>query len=267
MPEGHTIHRLALDHTARFAGRPTAVTSPQGRASDLARRVDGRRLERVTAHGKHLFYEWETADVVHVHLGLFGRYLEHANPPPAPRDTVRLRVAGADATVDLIGATACELLDPPAVDALLARLGPDPIRRDGDPERAWVKLARRASPIGLALMDQAVISGVGNVYRAEVLFVHAIHPEVPARDITHEQWLGMWKTLRTWLRQGVKDGVIITVPPAVIGKPRSRIQRREALYVYKQDRCRVCGTEIRRWDLGGRWAYACESCQRPLRAR
>ncbi|GAC1317724.1 MAG: Fpg/Nei family DNA glycosylase [Acidimicrobiales bacterium] len=267
MPEGHTIHRLALDHTARFAGRATVVTSPQGRAADTARLVDGHRLQRVTAHGKHLFYEWDTGAVVHVHLGLFGRYLEHTSPPPAPRDTVRLRIEGEGATVDLIGATACELMDPPAVDALLARLGPDPIRRDGDPERAWPKLARRASPIGLALMDQSVVSGVGNVYRAEVLFVHALHPEIPSRDVTHEQWLSIWKTLQTWLRQGVKDRVIITVPPAVIGKPRSRIQRREALYVYKQDRCRVCGTEIRRWDLGGRWAYACETCQRPLRAR
>jgi len=263
VPEGHTIHRLALDHTRLFGGRPVTVSSPQGRALDAARRLDGQVLDQVTAHGKHLFYEWTTGDVVHVHLGLFGRYFQFANPAPGPRDTVRLRLTGETATVDLVGATACELLDPPAIDALIARLGPDPIRRDGDPERAWAKIARRASPIGLALMDQSVVSGVGNVYRAEVLFVHALHPEVPARDVSREQWLSIWKTLRTWLRQGVKDRVIITVPPAVIGKPRSRIGRREALYVYKQDRCRVCGTEIRRWDLGGRWAYACEQCQPP----
>lgn len=267
MPEGHTIHRLALDHTKLFAGHPIAVSSPQGRAADTARLLDGSILEQVTAHGKHLFYEWRRGDVIHVHLGLFGRYFEHSNPPPLPRDTVRMRLEGPGATVDLVGATACELMDPPAVDALIARLGPDPIRADGDPEEAWPKIARRASPIGLALMDQSVISGVGNVYRAEVLFVHAIHPETPARSVTHEQWMAIWKTLQTWLRQGVKDRVIITVPPSVIGKPRSRIRRREALYVYKQDNCRVCGTEVRRWDLGGRWAYACEQCQRPLRAR
>ncbi|GAC1309488.1 MAG: Fpg/Nei family DNA glycosylase [Acidimicrobiales bacterium] len=263
MPEGHTLHRLALDHTKLFAGTPLEVTSPQGRVVLAAATVDGQHLLRATAYGKHLFYEWERGDIIHVHLGLFGRFFLHASPPPAPRETVRLRMRGEVSTIDLVGATACELMDPTQVDSLLARLGPDPIRRDGDPERAWPKLARRASPIGLALMDQSVIAGVGNVYRAEVLFVHGIHPEVPARTITHDQWMALWTTLQTWLRQGVKDRRIITVPPNVLGKPRSRITRGEALYVYKRDHCRICGTEIRRWDLGGRWAYACETCQPP----
>jgi endonuclease VIII len=261
MPEGHTIHRLALDHTALLAGGTVAVSSPQGRFADAAERLDGRRLERVTAYGKHLFHWWETGDVVHVHLGLFGKFATFPTPAPPPRPTVRLRMQSPAATVDLVGATECELIDPAGVAAIVDRLGPDPIRRDGDPERAWPKLQRRASPIGLALMDQSVVAGVGNVYRAESLFVHGIHPEVPARHVDHDQWLALWRTLRRWLRQGVKDQVIITVPPSELGKPRGRIAKGEALYVYKQERCRRCGSEVRRWDLGGRWAYACERCQ------
>lgn len=261
MPEGHTIHRLALDHTALLAGGPVDVSSPQGPFAGAAERLDGRRLERVTAYGKHLFYEWETGDVVHVHLGLFGKFATLPTPAPPPRPTVRLRLRSAAATVDLVGATECELIDPAGVSAILARLGPDPIRRDGDPERAWPKLQRRGSAIGLALMDQSVVAGVGNVYRAESLFVHGLHPEVPARDVDHDQWLALWQTLRRWLRQGVKDGVIITVPPSELRKPRAHIAKGEALYVYKQERCRRCGTDVRRWDLGGRWAYACERCQ------
>ena len=264
MPEGHTLHRLARDHTGYFAGRPVAVTSPQGRFSEGAARVDGVRLERVTAYGKHLFYEWASGDVVHVHLGLFGKFWTFGAPTaPAPRDTVRMRLRADGHTVDLTGPTECRLTDDAGVAAVLARLGPDPIRRDGDPERAWPKLQRRASPIGLALMDQSVIAGVGNVYRAESLFVHGLHPEVPARDVTHEQWLALWGTLRTWLRQGVKDRMIITVPPKELGRRRGSIGRGEALWVYKQERCRRCGDEVRRWDLGGRWAYACETCQPP----
>ena len=254
-----------MDHTALLGGQVLGVSSPQGRLSEAARRVDGARLDGVTAYGKHLFYEWSTGDVIHVHLGLIGKFFTHPTPAALPRDTVRLRLVGAGGTVDLIGATVCELIGPDEVARILARLGPDPLRRDADPERAWPKLQRRASPIGLALMDQSVIAGIGNVYRAESLYVHALHPEVPARDIPHDQWLALWGTLRTWLRQGVKDRVIITVPPAEVGKPRSRIQAREALYVYKQDACRRCGTAIRRWDLGGRWAYACEQCQAPPR--
>ena len=261
MPEGHTIHRLALDHTKAISRESIAVTSPQGRFAEGAARLDGARLQRVTPYGKHLFYEWSTGDVLHVHLGLIGKFFLYPSPGPAPRPTVRVRMTGTQATVDLIGATVCELIDPVGQAAILGRLGPDPIRRDGDPERAWPKLQRRASPVGLALMDQSVIAGVGNVYRAESLFVHGIHPETAAHSIAHDQWLDLWTTLRTWLRQGVKDGVIITVPPAEVGKPRSRIAKGEALYVYKQDQCRRCGADVRRWDLGGRWAYACESCQ------
>jgi endonuclease VIII len=264
MPEGHTIHRVALDHTRLLVGHHLAVSSPQGRFVEGAARVDGARLERVTAYGKHLFYEWSTGDIIHIHFGLIGGFTIHPAPAPPPRETVRLRLTAPGTTVDLIGATICELIDPVGQAAILARLGPDPLRRDGDPERAWPKLQRRASPVGLALMDQSVIAGVGNVYRAESLFVHGIHPEVPARAITHDDWLALWTTLRTWLRQGVKDRMIITVPPAELGKQRRRLVKGEALYVYKQERCRRCGTEIRRWDLGGRWAYACEKCQ-PLR--
>ena len=63
------------------------------------------------------------------------------------------------------------------------------------------------------------------------------------------------------LRQGLRDQMIITVDPASLGKRRRQVAKGEALWVYKQDRCRRCATEIRRWDLAGRWAYACERCQ------
>ncbi len=261
MPEGHTIHRLAQDHRRDLARRPVSASSPQGRFADGAARIDERVLVDVEAYGKHLFYDFGGGDLVHVHLGLFGKFLRHEPPPPPPRDTVRLRMSGLDATVDLIGATECALIDPSVRRAIVDRLGPDPLRRDARPDRAWEKLQRRKTPIGAALMDQSVLAGVGNVYRAEILNVAGIHPLVPADQVTREQFDEMWTTLVGWLRHGVKDQVIITVDPKTIGKPRSRIGRREALWVYKQERCRRCGSEVRRWDLSGRWAYACETCQ------
>ena len=263
MPEGHTIHRLALDHRKDLAGQVVSASSPQRRFADGAARIDERVLEGVEAYGKHLFYDFGAGDLVHVHLGLFGKFLRFAPPPPPPRDTVRLRMSSLTATVDLIGATECALIDPAVREAILARLGPDPLRRDAKPELAWAKLARRRTPIGAALMDQSVLAGVGNVYRAEVLNVVGLHPLVPANQVTREQFDEMWSLLVGWLRHGVKDQVIITVDPKLVGKPRSRIRRREALWVYKQDRCRRCGTEVRRWELANRWAYACETCQPP----
>ncbi|MBW3557566.1 MAG: Fpg/Nei family DNA glycosylase [Actinobacteria bacterium] len=267
MPEGHTIHRLALDHRRALAGGPVSVSSPQGRFTDAARSLDERVLEGVEAYGKHLFYDFGGGDLIHVHLGLFGRFVHHAPPPPMPRETVRLRMSGLNGTWDLIGATECALIDPAVRQAIFARLGPDPLRRDADPEAARCKLQRRRTPVGVALLDQSVIAGVGNVYRAEILHVHGIHPETPADAVGREQFDSIWSTLVGWMRHGLQDQVIITVDPKEVGKPRSRITKGEALWVYKQQRCRRCGGEVRRWDLAGRWAYACESCQPPQRPR
>ncbi len=268
MPEGHTIHRLARDHASWFAGQTLRVESPQGRFLDAASQLNGATLESTDAYGKHLFHRYDGGHTVHIHLGLFGRFFVHTAPIPEPRATVRYRIVAQDRGTDLVGATACELLNPDEVEAILARLGPDPIRKDADPERAWAALQRRTIPIGRVLMDQAVIAGIGNVYRAEVLFVHGIHPEVPARQITRDQWDAMWATLVSWLRRGVREQRIVTVDPTEAGKPRRRMTRAEATYVYKRDQCPRCDADIRRWDLAGRWAYACETCQpRPRGAR
>lgn len=242
MPEGHTIHRLAAEHGRLFAGRPARVTSPQGRFGDAAA-VDGAVLVSTDAWGKHLFHEYEGDRIVHVHLGLYGKFTTHELPAPPPRETCRMRVVGADAAVDLIGATCCELLDATGKAAVVARLGPDPLRKDADPGRAWRALQRRRIGIGQALLDQTVVAGVGNVYRAEALKAHGIHPLQPASSLTEDEWKALWKTLVRLLRKGVREG---------------RISGRS---IYKQDACETCGGPIRRWELAGRWAYACEACQ------
>ena len=271
MPEGHTIHGCARHHTRFFAGQIVSVSSPQGRFAEGAAAVDGTRFLRATAHGKHLFHEYEGGRFVHVHLGLYGEFTKHdvsrsgggpnPNVVPEPRPTVRMRVEGEDVAVDLIGATACELLDRGGVHAILDRLGPDPIKARQNPSKAYERIRRSRTTIGQALMDQSIVAGIGNVYRAEILHTHRIHPERPANTITVEEWQSMWETLVRWLRRAVKDQVIITIDPQDFGKRRSRIVRGEALYVYKRDACWTCSGPIRRWDLGGRWAYACEECQ------
>ena len=91
MPEGHTLHRLAILHSRRYVGRPVAVRSPQGRFATSAELVDGRVLESAEAHGKHLFHHYGPDLVVHVHLGLYGKFSE---PPAARRGAAR---PGADA--------------------------------------------------------------------------------------------------------------------------------------------------------------------------
>ena len=265
MPEGHTIHRLALDHTRDLAGKRLRVASPQGRFEG-AELIDGQRFARADAWGKHLFHHWEDGQVVHVHLGLFGKFFRWPKRPPPPRETTRMRLQdhASPLTIDLIGPTACERMVPAAVRKLLARLGPDPLRDDADPERAWARLQRGRGNIGAALMNQAVLAGVGNVYRAEALFVHGIHPERPARAVSRAEFDALWAWLCRALRHGVKHGRIVTVQAALDGAPARwrRLARSERVHVYKAERCPACARPVRRWELSGRWAYACENCQR-----
>ncbi len=157
------------------------VSSPQGRFAEDAALIDGRVLVRSDAWGKHLWHHYENGLVVHVHLGLYGKFTESPLPLETPVGQVRMRMAGTEFGTDLRGPTACEVLHEPQVAAIEARLGPDPLRADADPDRAWARISKSQKPIGALLMDQAVLAGVGNVYRAEILFRHGIHPNAPAR--------------------------------------------------------------------------------------
>ena len=136
MPDGHTIHRLALDHTRDLAGRALHVSSPQGRNGDIAAVLDGQVLEQVEARGKHLFYHWRAAPILHIHLGLIGSFRESAAPPPPPGPNVQLRMVGRRAAVDLVGATTRELIGADRRQQILDRLGPDVLDSEADPERA-----------------------------------------------------------------------------------------------------------------------------------
>lgn len=260
MPEGHMIHRLARDHQRQFAGRALSVSSPQGRFRDGAEAIDGRVLNRVDARGKHLFYEWD-GPILHVHLGLYGKFRSHPSPPPEPRGAVRLRVIGDEHTFDLNGPTACELMDHSGLAAIQARLGPDPLRSDAAPDQVWHRISQSRSAIGKLLLDQSIIAGVGNVYRAEVLFILQIHPDRPGSSLSLAEFETLWATLVELMKIGVKYNRIITADPVTIGRSRGRMRREERLLVYKKPHCRACDSPVDSWDLGGRTIYACTRCQ------
>ena len=264
MPEGHTLHRLARDHRALLRGRPLHASSPQGRFAEGAAAVDGRVLERIDAYGKHILYWFEGGLAVHVPRGLYGTITTHRPLGPPPGPNVRWRFGADDVTVDLVGATACQLWGPEEVRALFARLGPDPLRRDGKAETFVAAARKRGTPIGAALLDQKLIAGVGNVFRAEALFLLGIHPETPTNALSEQQLRALWDILKAMLREGVRANRIATVPP----RERDRREppgRGRDRFVYHRTGlpCRRCGTTIVTWELGNRQMYACPSCQPP----
>ena len=212
MPEGHTVHRQAREHLARFGGHAVRLSSPQGRFAQGAALLDGRRLEDADAWGKHLFLGFAGDLWLHVHLGLYGAWTFGALPAPTPRGALRVRLEGDGSYADLRGPTACEVQTPEERAHVVDRLGPDPLRRAADPGRAWARLTRSRSPVGLLLMDQTVLAGVGNVYRAEVLFRAGIDPHRPARLVGRAEWDALWSDLVALMKAGLRAGRIVTTP-------------------------------------------------------
>jgi formamidopyrimidine-DNA glycosylase len=265
VPEGHTLHRLAREHRRLFGGRPVRASSPQGRFAEGASALDGRLLRRTEANGKHLLHHYQGGLALHVHLGLYGSFTTGSGLPPEPKGALRLRLVGENAWTDLRGATVCELIEPHEITALFARLGPDPLRGDADPLAAYRRISRSKTVIAALLMDQQVIAGIGNVYRAELLYRHRLDPYLPGQALSLPVWLQMWTDLVTLMRAGVRVGRIETLRAEDRPRKRGPLRRDEAGYVYRRAGlpCRVCGTEVRTEVLVGRNLYWCPYCQPP----
>jgi endonuclease-8 len=164
---------------------------------------------------------------------------------------------------DLRGATVCELITEHEVGTILARLGPDPLRRRSDPSRAFPRISRSRTPIGALLMDQEVLAGVGNVYRAEILFRHRLSPFRLGKDVDAELWARLWADLVKLMKAGVKEGRIVTTERADRERKRGPARLEDAHYVYRRTGlpCRICGTEVRTQEMVGRNLHWCPTCQ------
>jgi endonuclease-8 len=261
MPEGHTIHRICRDHQAWFAGQQLIVTSPQGRFEDEASLISGKRLREVSAHGKHLFYHWNRNLIGHIHLGLYGKFRVHKNPAPEPRGAVRVRMIGSQRSFDLNGPNCCELIDKAKFDEIKMRLGEDPLRDDASPENVWKKIQSSRTAIGSLLLNQSVIAGVGNVYRAEILFLLGIHPQRPANEITRGIFDELWELTVELLRIGVEHNRIITAGFTTSGKVAKRLKASQRLNIYKRSECPNCALPVKTYALASRKMYACSGCQ------
>lgn len=317
MPEGHTVHRLAAALRAGFGGQRVRVSSPQGRFGEAAG-LDGWVLADAEAAGKQLLIAFvpdpavdpssPVTRFVRVHLGLYGSWTfageegfaaAHAIGAPrvrvgeredaldggdwrrlVPRPTTRLRIRGERGLADLTGPTACEVVDAAGRRAVLDRLGPDPLRPDADPGRFVRRVRSSRTAIGVLLMNQDVIAGIGNIYRAEALFRARLDPTVPGRDLSAGMVEGIWEDLVPLMEYGARTGRIVTTEPAhrdlearILERSRGARQngdedplavpREKSFYVYHRQTlpCRLCGTPVRSGAMAGRTVYWCPRCQ------
>jgi endonuclease-8 len=273
MPEGHTLHHHFDKQHRWFAGQVLHTSSPQGPFAPGAKVMNGATLKRSEAWGKHGFWHLSNGAVLHVHLGLYGFFRYHKRPEPDPRGAVRLRVVGDQRCLDLVGPTKCELLTRDGFAAIRRRLGPDPIR-DEDPAPALAKLRRSRRPIGATLLDQSIIAGIGNVYRAELLFCANLDPHTPSNEVPEPTLQSIWRNTVTLLKVGAKHNRILVVGEDTEGPiagdqvdPRGfEVRGRygpkpDRLWVYRRRVCKLCETRIVVSELGNRTLYRCPRCQ------
>ena len=318
MPEGHSVHRIALQFERHFEHSPVAVSSPQGRFAAGAAQLDGHEIVQSKAVGKQMFLEFDHGLWLRVHLGIYGAWdfagdisvdattasakgrmgqtnqrgtdladleasrssigaprltrlrmseQEKLEPdvasfPPEPIGAVRVRLLTPTAVADLRGPTACEVQTIEQVDAAIAKLGPDPLVDDlveGE-ERFTAAVRRKPTAIALLLMDQSVVSGIGNVYRAELLFRARQNPFTPGKEVREEVVRGLWRDWGKLLNIGVATGQMLTMDGLSASEQTKAMESRaDRHWVYHRtgEPCRVCGTAIQMRELGGRKLYWC----------
>jgi endonuclease-8 len=142
---------------------------------------------------------------------------------------------------------------------VLDRLGPDPLDPSSDKQRFLDKVARSSVTIGQLLMDQSVISGIGNVYRAELLFRANLNPHTPGKSVPKEILDAIWEDAVTLMPLGVRTGYMLTREGFLTAKTK-KIDR---YYLYKREGlpCRECGNAISIEILATRKLYFCSRCQ------
>lgn len=241
---------VQLDDTVSAAGGRMGQTAGRGTVvgehEDSLASIGAPRRTRLRM-GEH--------DTAGVELGTF---------PPDPVGQVRVRILTASAVADLRGPTVCEVVSPSRVAEIRDDLGPDPLVDTKGEDRFLARAKRTGTPIGRALMNQKIVAGIGNVYRAEMLFRARLSPYLAANTLPDETLRALWTDWVGLLKIGVKTGQMLTMDGLTPARKRAALAHREDRHwVYRRagEPCRICGTPITLDIMEARKLYFCRNCQ------
>lgn len=261
-----------------MAGRPARSTSPADRFD--ASVFDHAVLDHAEALGKHLLVHFDGTPLsLHAHLVMAGRWSirkhtraldgDYPRTEPPIKAVVDWRLLSSTHHAELTDAAICEVLDPDGVARLRDRLGADPLRDDADPETALRRISRSRRTIGELIVDQSIIAGVGNVYRAELLYRARLDPFCPGNQIPPGRLDRLWADTVDLMAVGLGAGWIVTDPEQLHqardallrGERVPRWPKRYAVYNRAGRACLQCGERIRAERLGRQRIFWCPRCQ------
>jgi endonuclease-8 len=255
MPEGDVVWAAARRLDEALAGRVLTRSDfrvPRAATADLT----GHAVREVVSRGKHLLTRVDGDLTVHTHLRMEGSWRIRAASAPVPRDH-RVRLVLANSEWQAVGYSLgiVELVRTSQEDRIVGHLGPDLLGPDWDVAEAVRRL--REAPdraIGEALLDQTRLAGIGNLYKAETLFLRGVDPWLPVGDVPDLEGL-------VELARRLLDANKTGVDQSTTGTRR----RGETSWVYGQRVCRRCGGPIRRAEQGEqaqeRITFWCPACQ------
>ena len=190
--------------------------------------------------------------------------------PPEPVGAVRLRLFNDHAVADLVGPNRCELINDQERAAAEAKLGPDPLdagaRADAEAAERFARVAhskRRA--IGEIVMDQSIIAGVGNIYRADALFLAGISPYRKGANVSLKRLRDLWVLICDLMNRRLAAGRLDTMDPdEAPDPPIEGDEEASRWYVYHRTGrpCLRCGTPVREALMQNRRLFWCPGCQK-----
>ena len=264
MPEGDTLHRTA--HTLNQVLAHQKLVRVRSSVPEIAQaELAGHLVDAVTAQGKNLLVRFDDGRVLHTHLKMRGSW--HVYRPgerwQRPEHQARVVLEVSDALAVCFAAPTVRLLaaNAAAVDAYLNGLGPDLVPDEFDEGQAIAGLAALAElPIGQAVMTQTALSGIGNIYKSETLFLCRCDPFLAISTLDDEALLRIVRTARQLLQKNAR-------PESAQRTTTTAVYARGGRYwVYKRSgrACRVCGDAVRMERQGElhRSTYYCPTCQR-----
>jgi formamidopyrimidine-DNA glycosylase len=255
--EGHWIDHVELRHprTSRRNLHP----------DDVANRLVGRRVERLSRHGKFLLGELDSGMTWVTHLGMSGRILVTTFGHPEDPHTHFVARTDQGLQVRLVDPRTFGFVAVFTVDELASQihLGRDALN-DLPPSAELSRLlADRTAPIKSLLLDQRIIAGLGNIYADEVLFRAGIRPTRPAGGLTMKELKKMRAAIGPVLEAGVAAGgtsladLAYLLPDGRAGEYLKRLR----VYAREGEACLRCGTLLERIVVGGRSSFYCPGCQ------
>ena len=242
---------------------PALVEGPPG--EEFVRRLEGTRIAGARRRAKHLVIDLDSGDALVLQLKIGGQLL--LVPPVEEPQTALMLVLylGGGRRLflrDETGFTRARLLGAAELEERLSSLGPEPLEDGFDAGYLPRRVGSRRAQIKPLLLDQKVVSGIGNIYVDEILYDARIHPRRKANTLSGEEWEALYRTIRENLAAGVEHrGTTVRLYRDVLDRPG---EHQNYLRVFEKHGrpCPGCEGEVVREKVGGRPSHFCPACQR-----